>query len=84
MRILEARVEDRSYCADFGRVEAVVVLFVKDRVGQPPHEIRMSTSQPLHGILPLEDRLIADAIRLAQSINCRSSAQTDENMPLAA
>ena len=84
MRILEARVSDTSYCADFGRVEARVTLLVKDRVGQPPHELRLQTSQPLNGSLPLEERLIADAIRLAQSINRRSTGQIDENLPLAA
>lgn len=84
MQILEARVSDTSYCADFGRVEARVTLLVKDRVGQPPHEVRLHTSQPFTGALPLEDRLIADAIQLAQSINRRYRGQIDENLPLAA
>jgi len=84
MRILDAHIRESAYCADFGRVEAVVILLVKDRVGQPPHEIRLRTSQPVTGGLALEDRLIADAILLAQSINRHSGGQTHENLPLAA
>lgn len=66
MRVLETRITDMRYDADFGRVEACVTLIVKPRPGQPARRLCLRTSQPLLGPSPVEKRLAGDAIRLAE------------------
>lgn len=67
MRILETRVTDLRHDPDFDRVEAAVTLIVKQWPGQPARQIRLRTSQPVAGAEPVEQRLAADAVRLAHS-----------------
>ncbi|MDF0602480.1 hypothetical protein P1J78_17215 [Psychromarinibacter sp. C21-152] len=66
MRVLDTQVSEMVYDADFGRVEADVLLIVKPQPGQPARRLSLRTSQPLRGAAPLNERLAADAIRLAE------------------
>lgn len=70
MLVLESKVGNAVYAPDFGRVEAQVSLLIKTRAGQPPHWIQVRTSQPKiapdGGSDDIADRLVADAVRLAQ------------------
>lgn len=74
MRVLESRIEHMAYDADFGRVEATVALIIKPQAGQPARRMCLRTSQPLAGAMPLEDRLAADAVRLAERMSSRTQA----------
>ncbi|MDF0596060.1 hypothetical protein [Psychromarinibacter halotolerans] len=69
MQIFETRVTDMHYDADFDRVEAAVALIVKTQAGHPARRIRLRTSQPLKGTTPVEERLAADAQRLAMRMD---------------
>lgn len=69
MRVLEALVGETRYDPDFGQVEARVSLVVKDGTGRVPRRVQVLTSQPVLGEIPLNDRLVADAIRLARHLH---------------
>ncbi len=71
MRIIETRVADMHYDADFGRVEAAVTLIVKPQPGQPTRRLRLRTNVPLKGARPVEERLAEDAVRLARAMEAR-------------
>ena len=66
MIILQADISKVRRNRDFGRIEAVVSLVAKVQAGQPPTMIRLRTSVPTRGDLPLRQRLKADAARLAR------------------
>ena len=68
MLVLKTHIAKRRHGADFGRVEARVVLLVKTRTGQPPHWISVLTQQPASDKATLDARLTRDAIRLARHL----------------
>lgn len=78
MMVLDSKVDNAVYTPDFGRIEAQVSLLIKTRAGQAPHWIHVRTSQPKDGATPVESRLIADAICLAQSLRMGGVAAQEQ------
>ena len=64
MRILSSTVEHARYARDFGQVEALINLLVKDDRRPVPYTVRLRTAELAHGTTPLRDRLIASASAL--------------------
>ncbi len=67
MIILEATVRRARRNREFGRVEALIDLIVK-QPGHPARRVTIRTSQPAKGTLPLRQRLCHDAALLARHI----------------
>ncbi len=63
MRILSAEIEHARYARDFGQVEAMIVLLVKEDHRPVPYEVRIRTAEPSHGE-NLRQRLIESARNL--------------------
>ena len=72
MLVVDAEMKNVRRNRDFGRVEALVTLFVKQR-GQPIRPLRIRTNVADHGSEPLRARLLADAARLARHFDRRPS-----------
>jgi len=68
MRVLSAQIEHARYARDFGQVEAVVGLLVKDQIRPVPYIVRIFTVEPARGPEPLRQRLhdSAKALYLAR------------------
>lgn len=49
MRILSASIEHARYARDFGQVEAMVVLLIKEDHRPVPYEVRIRTAEPSRG-----------------------------------
>lgn len=60
MRILSAEIEHARYARDFGQVEAMIVLLIKELHRPVPYEVRIRTAEPGHGE-NLRQRLIDSA-----------------------
>lgn len=67
MIVLEATVRHARRNRDFGRVEALVDLIVK-QPGHPARRLTIRTSQPAKSVLPLRQRLCRDAALLARHL----------------
>ncbi len=65
MIILDATVKHARRNRDFGRIEALVELIVK-QTGHPARRMMIRTNQPVHAQKPLRQRLTEDAALLAQ------------------
>ncbi|WP_045388543.1 hypothetical protein [Falsirhodobacter sp. alg1] len=63
MRILSAQIEHARYARDFGQVEAMVTLLVKDEHRPVPYEVRIRTAEPTQGE-NLRKRLLDSASNL--------------------
>ncbi|WP_139250790.1 hypothetical protein [Palleronia salina] len=66
MVILDADLSRVRRDRDFGRIEALVSLWVKES-GRPVRPIRLTTNVPIRGNGPIRARLIQDAAALASS-----------------
>ena len=60
MRILSAEIEHARYARDFGQVEAMIILLVKEPHRPVPYEVRIRTAEPSLGE-NLRQRLIDSA-----------------------
>lgn len=49
MRILSAEIEHARYARDFGQVEAMVILLVKEEGRPVPFEVHIRTAEPSNG-----------------------------------
>jgi hypothetical protein len=72
MIVLQSTIDRVHRDRDFGRVEATVTLVAKTQTGQPPRLVRIRTSVPARGVVPLRERLIQDAVRLARHLPRRA------------
>lgn len=67
MIVLEANIKHARRNRDFGRVEALVELIIK-QPGHPARRRTILTSQSVTGLLPLRQRLTGDAALLARGL----------------
>ncbi len=74
MRILSARIEHARRDRDFGQIEAMVALLVKDEARLIPYEIRIRTAEPAQGP-DLRGRLLKSARALFSARQPQQAAQ---------
>ena len=79
MMILDSEITHVHRDRDFGRVEALVTLFVKQR-GQPVRPLRIRTHMAPQSEGSLRQRLVADAARLAEHVVRRPGASRTHNV----
>ncbi|WP_136683013.1 hypothetical protein [Falsirhodobacter xinxiangensis] len=75
MRILSAEIEHARYARDFGQVEAMVVLLIKEPHRPVPYEVRIRTAEPSLGE-NLRQRLV-DSARTLYLARIEGQSQAD-------